>query len=117
MVLVLLYDTGCIKPKPFILCQIFPNGSLSVHRLTEGDQGEYTCGVQNMHGKDQINYDIIVQGLLLYHLSYDKSDTNRFVCVNTRSGGGDVDFISMPPPSSPGVCMGRGFWTTQLSTC
>ena len=47
--------------------QIFPNGSLSVHRLTEGDQGEYTCGVQNMHGKDQINYDIIVQGLLLFH--------------------------------------------------
>ena len=43
--------------------QIFPNGSLSVHRLTEGDQGEYSCGVQNMHGKDQIVYDVVVQGL------------------------------------------------------
>ena len=60
---------SCIKP--FILPQIFPNGSLSVHRLTEGDQGEYSCGVQNMHGKDQINYDIIVQGMMQHELSYE----------------------------------------------
>ena len=55
----------------FIPSQIFPNGSLSVHRLTEGDQGEYSCGVQNMHGKDQINYDIIVQGMMQHELSYE----------------------------------------------
>ena len=42
--------------------QIFPNGSLSIHRLDESDQGDYTCSVQNIHGNDQIVYEIIIQG-------------------------------------------------------
>ena len=41
--------------------QIFPNGSLSIQTLTETDQGEYSCSVQNLHGSDQILYQIIVQ--------------------------------------------------------
>lgn len=41
--------------------QIFPNGSLSIQRLTESDQGDYTCSVHNVHGNDQILYEIIVQ--------------------------------------------------------
>ncbi len=49
-----------------LLIQIFPNGSLSIHRLAESDQGDYTCGVQNMHGKDQISYEIIIQGMCVY---------------------------------------------------
>ena len=41
--------------------QIFPNGSLSIQTLSEPDQGDYTCSVQNLHGSDQILYQIIVQ--------------------------------------------------------
>ena len=41
--------------------QIFPNGSLSIQTLSEADQGDYTCSVQNLHGSDQILYEIIVQ--------------------------------------------------------
>ena len=41
--------------------QIFPNGSLSIQTLSESDQGDYTCSVQNAHGSDQILYQIIVQ--------------------------------------------------------
>ena len=50
--------------KKIILCffQIFPNGSLSVHRLDEADGGEYACEVQNRHGSDRIAYDVVVQG-------------------------------------------------------
>ncbi len=34
---------------------------MSIQTLTESDQGDYTCSVQNMHGSDQILYEIIVQ--------------------------------------------------------
>ena len=46
-----------------MLFQIFPNGSLSIHRLVESDQGEYKCRVENIHGRDDIVYDIIIQGI------------------------------------------------------
>ena len=41
--------------------QIFPNGSLNVQRLTESDQGDYTCTVGSNFGSDQIMYELIVQ--------------------------------------------------------
>lgn len=41
--------------------QIFPNGSLSIQTLGESDQGDYSCSVQNVHGSDQIIFEIIVQ--------------------------------------------------------
>lgn len=41
--------------------QIFPNGSLSIHRVDESDQGDYACAVQNVHGTDRIVYEMIVQ--------------------------------------------------------
>ena len=44
--------------------QIFPNGSLSVRRLTETDQGDYTCtvksGLTDTIG-DRVVYELIVQ--------------------------------------------------------
>ena len=44
--------------------QIFPNGSLSVRRLTETDQGDYTCtvksGLTDSIG-DRVVYELIVQ--------------------------------------------------------
>jgi len=60
----LLFLLRKLKIIGFVL-QIFPNGSLSVHRLEETDQGDYTCGVQNAHGSDRIVYEIIVQGEIL----------------------------------------------------
>ena len=47
----------------FLFRQIFPNGSLSVHRLEEGDGGKYFCSVQNRHGSDRIQYEVVVQGM------------------------------------------------------
>ena len=46
---------------PISVSQIFPNGSLNVQRLSEGDQGGYTCSVANNFGSDQIMYELIVQ--------------------------------------------------------
>ncbi len=40
---------------------IFPNGSLAVHRMDDGDEGDYACHVANAHAADSIVYEIIVQ--------------------------------------------------------
>ena len=69
--------------------QIFPNGSLSIQTLSEPDQGDYTCSVQNLHGSDQILYQIIVQipplpqcdYLLINLASYEQCYTTK---VKTR---------------------------------
>ncbi|CAB4064370.1 unnamed protein product [Lepeophtheirus salmonis] len=41
--------------------QIYPNGSLSIHHIDEGDESDYRCVVQNIHGSDEVVYNIIVQ--------------------------------------------------------
>ena len=50
-----------LKTSQIFTFQIFPNGSLNVQRLTEADQGGYTCSVGNNFGSDQIMYELIVQ--------------------------------------------------------
>jgi hypothetical protein len=37
--------------------QIFPNASLSIQHLSEIDEGDYVCSVQNAHGSDQVNIE------------------------------------------------------------
>ncbi|XP_059473435.1 cell adhesion molecule Dscam2-like isoform X2 [Neocloeon triangulifer] len=41
--------------------QIMPDNSLSVASVGTSDQGNYTCHVENIYGKDEIHYEVVVR--------------------------------------------------------
>jgi hypothetical protein len=51
----LILSNICLKLKNILFpFQIFPNASLSIQHLSEIDEGDYVCSVQNAHGSDQV---------------------------------------------------------------
>lgn len=42
--------------------QIHKDGSLVIHDIQHSDRGNYTCAVENTHGKDEISYAVNVRG-------------------------------------------------------
>jgi len=47
-----------LPPSP----QINKDGSLIIHDIQHSDRGNYTCAVENTHGKDEISYAVNVRG-------------------------------------------------------
>ncbi|XP_065340090.1 cell adhesion molecule Dscam1-like isoform X3 [Cloeon dipterum] len=41
--------------------QILPDNSLSLASVSISDQGNYTCHVENVYGKDEVHYEVIVR--------------------------------------------------------
>lgn len=55
------YDTN-LNVSYTVHIKINKDGSLVIHDVQHSDRGNYTCAVENMHGKDEISYAVNVRG-------------------------------------------------------